>query len=55
MGTWSSGIGKFKKPDPDHGSLWRKIVKLWNRLRHWFCKVGLCNMNKCKCKCHPDD
>ncbi len=26
--TWSSGIGKFKKKDPDHGWLWRKI-KQW--------------------------
>jgi len=43
--TWSSGAGKFIKKDPDHG-------KLWRRLRHWFCKVGLCNFDKCKCDCH---
>tara|TARA_Y100000310_G_scaffold337327_1_gene424133 strand:+ start:68 stop:334 length:267 start_codon:yes stop_codon:yes gene_type:complete len=43
--TWSSGIGKFPKKDPNHGSLWKKI-------KHWFCKVGLCNFDKCKCTCH---
>ena len=37
MGTWSSRIGKFKKKEPNHGWLWRKI-------KHWFCKVGLCNL-----------
>ena len=45
MGTWSSGIGKFKKKDPSHGWLWRKI-------RHWMCDVGLCNFDTCKCECH---
>ena len=47
MGTWSSGIGKFKKPDPDHGKWGKKII-------HWLCKVGLCNFDKCKCVCHED-
>lgn len=45
MSTWSSKIGKFQKKDPNHGWLWEKI-------KHWFCKVGLCNLNKCKCGCH---
>lgn len=45
MSTWSSGIGKFVKKDPDHGWLWKKIL-------HWFCKKGLCNLDKCKCHCH---
>tara|TARA_Y100000593_G_scaffold95087_1_gene199407 strand:+ start:4380 stop:4667 length:288 start_codon:yes stop_codon:yes gene_type:complete len=45
MSTWSSGHGKFLKKDPDHGSWARKI-------KHWFCKVGLCNLDKCKCGCH---
>ena len=40
VGTWSSSIGKFKKPDKDHGLLWKKI-------RNWWCGVGLCNMNTC--------
>ena len=43
--TWSSGVGKFVKKDPEHGNLWR-------RLKHWVCKVGLCNFDKCKCDCH---
>ena len=33
MGMWSSSIGKFKKKDPDHGWLWKKI-------RNWWCKAG---------------
>ena len=43
MGTWSSSIGKFKKKDPSHGRLWKKI-------RNWWCGVGLCNMNTCSNK-----
>ncbi len=43
MSTWSSGIGKFLKKDPNHGK-WGKKIK------HWLCKVGLCNLDKCKCK-----
>ena len=27
-GTWSSGIGKFPKKDPDHGKWW-KTIKRW--------------------------
>jgi|TARA_R110000751_G_scaffold9336_2_gene35299 hypothetical protein len=30
MGTWSSRIGKFKKKDPNHGSLWRWIKDNWD-------------------------
>ena len=45
MGMWSSGVGKFVKKDPNHGWLGNKIV-------HWLCKVGLCNLDKCKCDCH---
>jgi hypothetical protein len=29
MGTWSSHIGKFKKKDSEHGSLWRWIKDNW--------------------------
>ena len=36
--TWSSGVGKFPKKDPDHGSWGRKI-------KGWFESL------KCKCKC----
>ena len=32
MSTWSSSIGKFKKKDPDHGWLWKKIKSLWNKV-----------------------
>lgn len=45
MSIWSSRIGKFIKKDPNYGKLGKKI-------KHWFCKVGLCNLNKCKCDCH---
>ena len=45
MGMHSSGVGKFVKKDPNHGWLWKKI-------RHWFCAVGMCNLEKCKCHCH---
>jgi len=45
--TWSSGVGKFPKKDPNHGKWWRKI-------KHWLCSVGLCNLNKCSCDCHGD-
>ena len=45
MSTWSSGIGKRPKVDPNHGWLGKKI-------KHWFCKIGLCNLDKCKCSCH---
>lgn len=40
MSTWSSGIGKFKKKDPSHGWLGKKIS-------NWWCNVGLCNMDTC--------
>ena len=43
--TWSTGHGKFLKKDPNHGK-WGK------RIKHWFCKVGLCNLNSCNCDCH---
>ena len=26
--TWSSGVGKFLKKDPDHGK-WRRKIKGW--------------------------
>ncbi len=45
--TWSSGTGKFPKKDPDHG-------KWWIKFKHWLCKVGLCNLDKCSCDCHDN-
>jgi hypothetical protein len=56
MGMWSSRHGKFSKKDPNHGLLGKKIKNYlsrnWARFVHWCCKVGLCNLDKCKCKCH---
>ena len=56
MSTWSSGVGKFVKKDPNHGALGKKmkhtIKKIWNKIKHWCCKVGLCNLDKCSCDCH---
>ena len=28
------------------------MKNLWKKFRHWCCKVGLCNLNKCNCDCH---
>jgi len=45
--TWSSGVGKFSKKDPDHGKWWRKIKALFSRL--WSkkkCCGGVCKQNK---------
>jgi len=54
--TWSSGVGKFAKKDPSHGAWGKKIKhtmkKIWNKIKHWCCKVGLCNLDKCNCDCH---
>ena len=43
--TWSSGVGKFPKKDPDHGSWTRKI-------KHWFRKLtkGKCCGGNCQSK-----
>jgi len=30
----------------------KKMKKIWNKIKHWCCKVGLCNLNKCACDCH---
>lgn len=45
--TWSSGVGKFAKKDPDHGKWWRKIKAFFGRL--WpkkKCCKGKCKQNK---------
>ena len=28
------------------------MKKIWKKIKHWLCKVGLCNLDKCKCNCH---
>ena len=48
MGTWSSGIGKFVKKDPNHGIWWKKI-------KNWWCSAGLCNLDKCESTIHNKD
>lgn len=34
--TWSSGIGKFPKKDPNHG-IWGKKIKHW--VKHYWRKL----------------
>lgn len=29
------------------------MKKLWKKFKHWCCKAGLCNLDKCNCDCHP--
>jgi len=50
--------GRLK--DPEKYGAWTRAIKAWlkktyEKARHWFCKVGLCNLDKCKCKCHTRD
>ena len=50
--------GRIK--DPEKYGAWTRAIKawlkkVWNKARHWCCKVGLCNLNKCGCKCHKKD
>ena len=30
------------------------MKKTYLKIKHWFCKVGLCNLDKCKCDCHEE-
>jgi len=30
------------------------MKKIYLKIKHWLCKVGLCNLDKCKCDCHED-
>jgi len=46
--TWSSGIGKFKKKDPDHGKWWKKIKHLLYALG--YPKKKCCGDEGCGCK-----
>ncbi len=50
--------GKVK--DPEKYGAWTRAIKAWlkkvfNKARHWACKVGLCTLNKCGCNCHNKD
>ena len=46
--------GRVKNPK-EYGSWTRAIKGWWKRFKHWLCKVGLCNFDKCKCDCHCED
>ena len=46
--------GRLKDPEK-YGSWTRAIKKWWKKFKHWLCKVGLCNFDKCKCDCHCED
>jgi len=28
------------------------MKKIWKKFKHWCCKAGLCNLDKCGCDCH---
>jgi len=28
------------------------MKKIWKKFKHWCCRIGLCNLNKCNCDCH---
>lgn len=28
------------------------MKKIWKKFKHWCCKTGLCNLDKCGCDCH---
>ena len=30
------------------------MKKIWKKFKHWCCKVGLCNLDKCNCNCHEN-
>jgi len=46
--------GRVKNPK-EYGSWTRAIKGWWKKFKHWLCKVGLCNFDKCKCDCHCED
>ena len=33
-------------------NLIQKITNKLKKITHWCCGIGLCNLDKCKCKCH---
>ena len=30
------------------------LKKIYSKIRHWCCKVGLCNLDTCGCECHDE-
>ena len=30
------------------------LKKIYSKIRHWCCKVGLCNFDSCGCDCHEN-
>jgi len=32
----------------------KKLKKIYLKIKHWCCKVGLCNFDSCRCDCHKD-
>ena len=32
----------------------KMLKKIYLKIRHWCCKVGLCNLDSCGCECHDD-
>lgn len=33
----------------------KMLKKIYSKIRHWCCKVGLCNLDSCGCDCHKDE
>lgn len=32
----------------------KMLKKIYSKIRHWCCKVGLCNFDSCNCDCHEN-
>jgi hypothetical protein len=32
----------------------KMLKKIYLKIRHWCCKVGLCNLDSCGCDCHEN-
>jgi|LULM01.1.fsa_nt_gb hypothetical protein len=46
--------------DPEKYGAWTRAIKswlkkTWKKIKHWTCKVGLCNIETCKCFCHTKE
>ncbi len=33
----------------------KKLKKIYLKIKHWCCKVGLCNLDSCNCNCHEGE
>ena len=55
MGTWSSGVGKFRKKDSKqkNGWLWQWLKDNWRGFWNASLIEGRCKKN-CNCKCKKD-